>query len=348
MFLIRADGNAKIGIGHLMRCMTIAEELAAIHDREEILFVCADAGSAAVVRENGFRAHVLGTDYQDMESELSGWQEFMKELWGGGVAAGHVLLVDSYFVTDRYLDMLGEMGKVVLMDDIGSHPYPVNCVVNYNAPADPAYYARLYEGQNVKLLIGSSYVPIRRQFLNFEYRVADQIRDVFLTTGGGDSENIAGSILKCIWDGELCFHLVVGRFNPHLAELKELAESRGGITIYHDVSNMAGLRGQCDVAVTAGGSTVYELAALGVPFICFSYAENQEALAEYVGTSGIGASAGKWHMDSDTTLERIREQLAELRIDRKKREAFHLQERAMIDGGGARRLAEALAEIGRT
>lgn len=348
MFLIRADGNAKIGAGHLMRCMTIAEELAALDSRDMICFVCADEESAVFAGENGFRTHVLGTDYRDMESELPGWRELVKMFQVSEGAAGHVLLVDSYFVTDFFLEELGRLGRVILMDDLGRHPYPVNCVVNYNATADPAYYSRLYEGKDVKLFVGSSYVPVRGQFRNSEYMVSDQVRDVLLTTGGGDSENIAGRILRHIWDGDLRFHLVTGRFNPHFTELEKMAESQSNIVIYHDVKDMAALMRQCDMAVTAGGSTVYELAALGVPFVCFSYAENQEDVVDYLGNSGIAAAAGKWHRDPDKTLLRIVELFGELRADRKKREVFNRRERAMVDGEGARRLAESLAKIWRT
>lgn len=348
MFLIRADGNAKIGAGHLMRCMTIAEELAALEGRNVICFVCSDEESAAFARENGFRAYVLGTDYRDMESELSGWRELVRRLQVSEEVSDHVFLVDSYFVTDSYLEKLGRLGRVILMDDMGRHPYPVYGVVNYNATADLACYSRLYEGRSIRLLIGSRYVPVRRQFCNSEYMVSDQVRDVLLTTGGGDSENIAGSILRHIWDEELRFHLVTGRFNPYFAELKELAESRSNIVIYHDVKDMAALMRQCDMAVTAGGSTVYELAALGVPFVCFSYAENQEEVVDYLGNCGIAAAAGKWHRDPGGTLNRIGELFGELRLDRKKREAFSLQERAMVDGKGAGRLAESLVKIWRT
>ena len=102
---------------------------------------------------------------------------------------------------------------------------------------------------------------------------------------------------------------------------------------------------QCDVAVTAGGSTIYELSALGVPFICFSCAENQESLVDYVEISGSGMAAGKWHSGSEKTRNRIGELLDELRTDLKKREALSMREKAMVDGRGARRLAKAIIEI---
>lgn len=346
MFFIRADGNAKIGAGHLMRCLTIAEELSALTDSEAICFVCADCDSAALARENGFRAHVLGTDYRDMETELPGLRELTEKPGSSEEAAGNVFLVDSYFVTDRYLAELREWGKVVLMDDMGRCSYPVDCLINYNAPADPACYARLYKGRDTRLLIGSSYTPVRQQFRNVKYQVAGQVRDVLITTGGGDIENIAGDILKHIWEGRINFHLVTGRFNPHLGELEKLAGYRKGITIYHDVKNMAGLMGKCDMAVTAGGSTVYELMTLGVPFVCFSCAENQEALVDYVGRTGLGAAAGAWHKNSGETIRRIAELFQSLKNDRNKREEFSLRGQAVVDGKGALRLAKALTEVG--
>ena len=201
MIYIRGDGNARIGAGHLMRCMTIAEELARLQGgREKICFVCADEDSGALVRENGFRSYVLGTDYRDMESELPLW----RELWGkqrqeedsgrdsdiadssdrdsdiadssdrdsdiadgsdrdSDVADGFSrdsVIVDSYYVTDFYLEALGEKAYTVLMDDMGVRRYPVDCVINYNAPASPETYRKLYQGSGTKLLIGSRYTPV--------------------------------------------------------------------------------------------------------------------------------------------------------------------------------------------
>ena len=121
MFLIRADGNAKIGAGHLMRCLTIAEALR--EALEEALFVCADKDSAALVEAHGFRAGVLGTDYRYMEAELPKWEQV---IFDGGTELcppgsepqkkTHVILVDSYYATPAYLERLKAYGVVVLLD----------------------------------------------------------------------------------------------------------------------------------------------------------------------------------------------------------------------------------------
>ena len=98
----------------------------------------------------------------------------------------------------------------------------------------------------------------------------------------------------------------------------------------------------CGIAVTAGGSTIYELAAAGVPFICFSYAENQENLTEYVGREHIAGYAGAWHKEPEETLERIGRLFKELISDVSMRINYSGRGREMVDGFGAERIAKAL------
>lgn len=342
MFLIRADGNAKIGAGHVMRCLTIAEELSGLRGREDICFVCAGEDSAKLVRERGFRVHVLGTDYRQMESELQVWHRHLPEVCKQGTEEKHIILVDSYFVTDRYLKALRIWGYVVLMDDVAGRSYPVDCVINYNASADPKHYSQMYQGEKVRLLIGSTYIPVRRQFRNRNYQIRDEVQSVLITTGGGDSDNITGQILERLYNKSMLFYLVIGRFNPHFQELKGLEERCGNVRVCYDVKDMAKLMEKCDIAVTAGGSTVYELAAVGVPFICFSYAENQETLTDYIRENGVAGEAGAWHRNPKNTLMQMEKLFWELVKNREKRTAASLWEQSMVDCRGALRLAEAL------
>jgi spore coat polysaccharide biosynthesis predicted glycosyltransferase SpsG len=194
--------------------------------------------------------------------------------------------------------------------------------------------------------VGSSYVPVRPQFLNRDYEVKEEVREVLITTGGGDSENIAGQILDVIQTAAWKFHVVVGRFSPHFSAWKEREEREENLTVHHDVKDMAGLMCRCDLAVTAGGTTVYELAAVGVPFVCFSYAQNQEALAKYVGCRQIAGYGGAYHLDREGTLHKIKELVSWIGIDREERVRMHAMERSVIDGKGADRLAKLLMEHG--
>lgn len=349
-YLFRADGNARIGAGHLMRCLTIARALSErLGSPEQILFLCADEASGELAASYGFLVHVLHTDFQRMEEELPLWEALLQEkedLPGGDKSerGQRKIVVDSYYVTDVYLQNVARWGEVFLLDDMHSRPFPVDAVINYNIFADQRSYERLYEGRNTKLYLGSCYVPLRPQFRNRNCRVSAKVRSVLITTGGGDRENIAGKVLDCIYRKGIHFHITAGSFSPNFSALKKLEEKRKGVIIHHNVQDMAGLMEQCDLAVTAAGTTVYELCAVGVPFLCFSYAENQEELAAYLGNHGIAVNAGAFHRDALGVLERLGEEFGHLCDDVQARASLRERIRAVADGQGADRLAWILAQ----
>lgn len=353
MFLIRGDGNAKIGAGHLMRCFTIAD---ALPDREEVRFLCADRQSSELARSRGYQAITIGTDYRVMEQELSWWEE----TFGQGASClpdttlpdrserldlsrdsghQHVILVDSYFVTDYYLSRISAYGVVMLLDDMAQKAYPVDIVFNINVFARQETYEVLYNGKNTRYYAGSCFVPVRPEFRNTGYQITDQVENILITTGGGDCDNIAGRILDRIYDEAFHFHVISGRFNPGLDALKKRERESRNIFIHHDVKDMAGMMKNCQLGITAGGTTVYELSSIGVPFVCFSYAENQEALTEYIGSNKIAGYGGAYHKDQEKTLGQIQQQCLELTGSRDKRNEYYVKETKLIDGCGAERVA---------
>lgn len=351
--IIRADGNTRIGAGHLMRCLTIAE---ALPDKSRAGFVCADRDSAEMVRARGFHAYVLGTDYKDMEAELPLWRKLFAEedAWNSGErmsegpepeAKKRIFLVDSYYVTNAYLKGLGRYGRVVLLDDMGKQAWKVSSLINYNVFATREMYQAFAGMYPTKYFLGGEYIPLRKEFCGRDYCVKAQVEDVLITTGGGDVDNIAGKILERIWEPDCRYHVVTGRFNPHYDELCEQAKLHGNIHIYHDVKDMAILMEQCDLAVTAGGTTVYELSAIGVPYVCFSYAENQEQLAEYVGRHGVAGFGGAYHKNPEGTLEKIARQIEEWKENPELRKSCSDGARRLVDGKGAGRIATLLQDM---
>ncbi len=347
--IVRADGNARIGVGHLMRCLTIVSALSA-SEREGVLFLCAEEGSAEMVVEHGFDAKVLHSDYRNLLPELDAWER----LFGEGMEAagaetgwakdteGRTILVDSYSAAAEYLQALRSYGRVVLLDDTGNPPRPADVVINYNVFADEKLYASWQGEFPTRFYTGSAYIPIREAFCRVDYTCRDRVENILITTGGGDVDNIAGQILDKIRQEKCCYHVVTGRYNPHYEELQRLSEESGQLYIYHDVKDMAALMSKCDLAITAGGTTVYELCAIGVPFVCFSYAENQEPLTEYIGAGRIAGYGGAFHKKPEETLTAIRIEVERLRKDYKLRLAYAKAEKELVDGKGAARISEIL------
>ena len=357
-----------------MRCLTIAGALAEkCGTTEEILFLCADEESAGLAERQGFRTRVLYTDYQKMETELAILVEILKEKVPGtecmkadpfpaeskretaetfleqkageGAKAAlmkrhNILVVDSYYVTEKYLKAVSRFASVLLLDDMGERAWPVDGILNYNAFAEPEYYRSLYAAAFKEPLygIGSSFVPLRSQFQNVPYKIRETVQNVLITTGGGDSDNIAGQIWENLYQEDVAYHVVIGRFNPYFSWWEEQAAA-SRLYLHTDVQDMAGLMAQCDLAVTAGGTTIYELAAVGVPFLCFSYAENQEALTEYIGRKQIAGYCGAWHKGKEAVLEALKTQMAVCR-SKAVREHMSWEEKRMTDGDGAARCVE--------
>lgn len=347
MYFFRADGSAAAGAGHLMRCLTVAQELQKlIAHPEEVWFLCAEEASAELLHSRNQQVKVLETDPADLVGELPVLEHVIN-------TSDNIFLVDSYRVTDAYLQGLHRFGRVFLLDDMQKHGFLVDGVINYNLFASAEKYRELY-GSKIPQYLGAPYVPVRQQFCEAaqKYTVEDTVTDLLITTGGGDQDNIAGEILQELCEHslkgcEVRYHLVVGRFNPNREKLEQYASEHKEVFLHCDVRNMAALMAQCQLAVTAGGTTIYELSVLGIPFVCFSYAENQEGLTEWIGNQKAAGYAGAWHRDPKQTRGKIGAWCRQAYESKNLRKQCFETERTLIDGRGAARIAQLLVTAGK-
>ncbi len=337
---IRADGNAKIGAGHLMRCLTIAD---ALPDKNRVLFICADEESASFAQERGYETTVLFSDYKNLQGELPRWEACLAEHTDAGQ---RIIIVDSYYVTNPYLTALRKYGKIVLLDDMVQDVKNADILVNYNVFATQREYEILEKQYHPRYLVGGRYIPVRKEFCQGRYVLREKVENILITTGGGDLENIGGRILEHLWNPHIRYHVVTGRFNPHYEKLCSFARENTNVMIYHDVKDMATLMEGCDLAITAGGTTIYELCAMGIPFVCFSYAENQKKLTEYIGSQYQIGYAGDYRQDAEGMLNRLKKNMAELTASYELRKDVVVAMKQVTDGQGAVRLAKCLMDVG--
>ena len=339
MICIRADANKKIGMGHVMRCLSIAERLRRMG--EQVCFLTADESAAALLRVRGYEVRVLHTDYSHMEEETQSLLEALEEL------TPRTVLIDSYFVTEKYLEELRRHVRTAYMDDMYAFSYPVDLLVNYNLYGTEFGYREDASLKGTKLLLGPDYVPVREEFTNVAYRVKEQAERVLITTGGSDTYNIAGQLLEEFFrqGSELDFEVVSGAMNPHLSDLKRLAEQHRNLTVHSNVQNMSELMRKCDVAVSAGGSTMYELSAVGVPTLCFSFADNQQRLAESFGEKKLAVYMGNYLADGRQLIRNICAETVRLAENFEERAGLSGRARGLVDGLGAERIADELRSL---
>lgn len=342
MYIIRADGNTVIGMGHVMRCLSVAD---ALRERGIMpIFLLADNACQDMIQERGHQVHVLGTDYRNMESELPLIRTFLEA--APKKQQRHVILVDSYQVTQTYYKELGKLAGVACLEDMGE-AYPVDLLINYNIYAPSLHY-------NDKIthatLLGTRYQPLREEFQqNIVYSVRDKITDVMITTGGGDALFATKAFMECFLKCEelkdLRYHIVSGPFNTHAQELHWLYDARENVEVHEHVSCMKELMRQCDVILSATGSTIYEVSALGVPLIAFYFAANQQQGAERLSEITSVINCGNFAEKPQETVEMAKKTLLRCLKDRSYREALYREERQLVDGRGAARIAAALEEL---
>lgn len=338
MIVIRADANSQIGMGHVMRCLSVAERLRRMG--EQVCFLTADESAVDLLWDRGYEVRVLHTDYSRMEET----QSLLEALTG---LAPHAILIDSYFVTEKYLEELRRHVRTAYVDDMYAFSYPVDLLINYNIYGTDLKYEQDPILQRTKLLLGSSYAPVREEFTDVAYRVKEQAERVLITTGGSDTYNIAGQLLEEFFrqGSELDFEVVSGAMNPHLSDLKRLAEQHRNLTVHSNVQNMAELMQKCDVAVSAGGSTMYELSAVGVPTLCFSFVDNQERLAESFGEKELAVYMGNYLADGRQLVRNICTETVRLAENFEERAGLSGRARGLVDGRGAERIADELRSL---
>lgn len=351
MVVIRADANSKIGMGHVMRCLSVADAL--VKRGEEVLFVTADDTPVPLLTKKGVPYRVLHTDYADMEAELPELWEVLRELPQGVESPEAALaqkntsiLVDSYYVTEKYLAALKKRITTIYMDDIYAFSYPVDMLINYNIYGEEMGYEKDAAFADTKLLLGTEYVPLREEFSAGEQQRTAANCGILITTGGSDSFNLAGQLLTeaMKYDAlkEKEYHVVSGSLNPHIGELQALAQKHENIHIHCNVTNMAELMAESKVALSAGGSTLYELCAMGVPVIAFSFAENQERLVQNFVKRGIVQYGGNYRTDGNKMIQNTIAGLETLLENENLRAEYRKKARTLVDGKGAVRIAEAI------
>lgn len=350
MIIFRVDGNPEIGSGHIMRCLSIAD--AAKEQGEECRFITADDCFVSMVRQRGFACNVIQTSYCDMNAEQENLSVFLEQY------KPETIVADSYFVTPEYLMFLSRFAGVTYLDDLAAFAYPVKRVVNYNIYGPDMDYAVLYSKANVslpQLLLGPGYAPLRRQFQNLAPREPRQkVQDVLISTGGADPQHIALQLarylikqaLQKLLDG-VQYHFVVGAMNADLPMLQSVTRERTAITIHQNVQNMAQLMRQCDLAIAAAGSTLYELCACGVPTVTYAMANNQLLGMQAFENKGIMAVAGDVRQ-METPAKAIWSQAVDLAFDFERRRQMAFKMRTLVDANGAKKILHFLEEQSRT
>lgn len=336
MIGFRVDANEQIATGHLMRCIAIAMECE--QQGEACIFLLAEDKETDRLIECGLSYHVLQTQWNDLEKEEHMMKQIVEEEeleW---------LVVDSYQATSHYLAYLKQFVRVLYLDDMGNEKYPVTAILHYSSWPGASDFEEKYRGTGTKILEGMRYVPLRKEFRE-EWTSVARENSILITTGGTDICNVSVKLLKTLkkkkeFQGYI-FHVIVGSMNQNEEVLEQLAEEDHRILLHRNVKNMGYFMHLCSLAVSAGGTTLYELCASRIPTVCFSFAENQRVFSEEMGKHQIMLYSGDAR-ENEAIAEIICEKLLEYCKCPEKATAYSNNMGRLVDGKGAQRIAEFL------
>ena len=331
MIGIRADANPYLGLGHVMRCLSIANALSALGYK--IVFLLASKEAEKIISDKGYETLIFNSDYRNLEEELDCWPGITFEC----------ILVDSYYVTPSFFRFLkARTDLLVYLDDLATFSYPVDVLINYNVYGSCLNYDKLYHNSGVRmprLLIGPSYVPLRSEFRGVHRRVQPEIvKNVLISTGGSDAEHVALSLINAK-PQNYTYHFLIGAMNNDKAEIEKLASSQEEIVLHENVVDMKSLLIGMDLVVSAAGSTLYEICACRVPLITYILADNQAPGAAEFEHLGLAVNIGDIRKIDDP-VRMILSTIVNLSNDYERRVAAGNRMAKIVDGLGAERIAE--------
>jgi UDP-2,4-diacetamido-2,4,6-trideoxy-beta-L-altropyranose hydrolase len=342
--VIRADANADMGTGHVMRMIALAQ---AWHDDGgDAVFLCAEITPAL---EQRIRDEKLQLEKFAVAPGTRDDLAATSAAVSRHAAAGRLITaaVDGYqFDADFQLGLRQTGCRLLVVDDYGHcDRYHADWVLNQNISAcEELYSNRVID---TRLLLGSKFALLRREFVAYRataHAVPDKARKLLVTMGGADADNVAKKVIDALAGTGLEIRVAVGGSNPHLSILREAAQevSRGDtkVDLVVNKSDMSQLMSWADMAVAAGGSTSWELAYFGVPTVFVILASNQEQNVRELERLGFGISLGE-HSQFEGFM--LCDALNRLASDQELRTAFAARGREIVDGLGAKRVVSVLS-----
>jgi UDP-2,4-diacetamido-2,4,6-trideoxy-beta-L-altropyranose hydrolase len=337
--LIRADGNRRIGIGHVTRMLALAEEVLGRGGEATLAAVRIDDSLLARARSAG-----VAVERNDLDAGTSD-----DAAWLAGLARGRAadwVVVDGYRFDHHYQEALAsERPRVVVVDDHGlCDRYAADVVLNQNAFATDAMYPR--RRPETRLLLGPRYALLRRAFQaaarDGAAGVEPRATRLLVTLGGADPEDAAARVLaalRLVPGEDLQVRVVSGPSNPRRERVSDDTRDPR-VEMLPPADDMIPLMHWAHAAITGAGSTVYELLCLGVPALVVAITRSQIESARALDREGLAVDLG-WHAAMEpASAARVITAVCE---DAERRASLAHRGRDRVDGRGASRVADVLS-----
>ena len=335
--VIRADASPRIGTGHVMRCLALAQQWQ--QKNGAVLFV-----SAEITPSLGERLKAESMETAVITAAPGSIEDAEQTLAHARACNAPWIVADGYVFGAAWQKHIKESGlRLLVIDDYGhAEHYHADIVLNQNASADAQLYA--HRDASTRLLLGTRYTLLRKEFTewrDWKREIPEHATKVLVSLGGSDPDNVTGTVIDALATiPGIEAVIVVGGSNPNLEILqKSIGPQNSPMRLVVNATNMPELMAWADVAVSAAGSTSWELAYMGLPSVLIVTADNQAGIAEALARGNVSVSLGA---HPSATLERIAAATRARLEDSQRLTDMITRGRNLVDGQGARRVSTAL------
>jgi UDP-2,4-diacetamido-2,4,6-trideoxy-beta-L-altropyranose hydrolase len=287
---IRADGDAQIGIGHLVRCIALAHS---IRKHFAISFVC----KAIPAQLQAELAHagiglILISEEQDFFSRIG---------------ANDIVVLDGYHFDTNYQSQIKAAGaKLVCIDDMYDKVFYADLIINHSPGVTPAdYQAQSY----TRFALGLEYALLRPAFLTESHtaRSIEKIESVLICFGGSDYQNFTKQILLVVLQFPQIRNITVvtGTAYRNLDELKSLFGRESRVSLFHAVKEhqMVALMRETDLAIVPASGVMIEALSQRLLVISGHYIENQKKAYHAALAAGFIVGVGDFSTFDTPTFQ---------------------------------------------
>lgn len=300
---IRADGSPQLGTGHIVRCLTLADELRQHGDSVVFVACPLPAGLGEQILAHGHELATIAAGTQ--------WQRDFEETAAalGARASIDWMIVDHYALDARWESSARDLAaRVMVIDDLADRPHECDILLDQNYYDD---LDRRYDGLVPPAccrLLGPRYALLRQEFALARMQIRDPaptVGRIFVCFGGIDAGNQTAKAIRAIQSTRLQVgvDVVVGSDHPHRHDVSHMCESDSRFKCHCQPDDMAQLMARADLAIGACGTMAWERCALGLPSLVMVLAANQARAARDLARAGGCVNLGEAERVSAESLK---------------------------------------------
>ncbi|MBM7484102.1 UDP-2,4-diacetamido-2,4,6-trideoxy-beta-L-altropyranose hydrolase [Bradyrhizobium sp. USDA 3686] len=360
--VVRVDASVQMGMGHLTRCLTLANALAEGGIRSCFLLRGHAAGLASLVEGNRHAVRLLPDPRAAISAEMtgagSGYAHWLPTTWQRDaeqtcqamdeIGSADWLIVDHYALDARWENACRRDGlRILAIDDLADRSHDCDILLDQNLvlQMDTRYRDRVSEA--CVQLFGPRYALLRPEFAE-QRRLSTgrsgEIGRILVCYGGSDPTNETAKAVQAIASlasPRMAVDVVIGHSNPHAESIMRICSALPHAEVHRGANNLAELMRRADLSIGAGGVMSWERCCLGLPSVVVDIAANQvgalTALAEAGAALYLGSAAS-------VTAETLADAIRSLRADSARARALAEAAFALADGEGRNRVAARMSE----